>query len=80
MRLLACGVLAVAGVAVGCGGSASETPPPVEPTTNPRAPYGRTPPAPSEPAPQAQDADDADAADDGESMDPNDAGANASPE
>jgi hypothetical protein len=35
-------MLASAGVLVACGGSASETPPPLEPTSNPRAPYAQT--------------------------------------
>ena len=44
LLMLAC----TAGV-VACGGSASETPPPLEPTSNPRASYAQ----PSRPASQA---------------------------
>jgi len=48
-------VLACGGVLPGCGGSASETPPPLEPSTNPRAPYVQKE---HEPAPQPKRIDD----------------------
>lgn len=64
--VLACGV-----VLPGCGGSASETPPPMEPSTNPRAPYVQTEPASKAPQPKRvadpdAESKDPDAAGDGE--------------
>src|SRR5688572_11076832 len=65
-----CIVLACGGVGLGCGGSASETPPPLEPSTNPRAPYARTTRPSSQPAPQPQSADEPNAPAEAESADP----------
>ena len=47
-------MLACTGVVVGCGGSASETPPPLEPTSNPRASYAEPsrPVTPAAPKPK----------------------------
>ena len=62
-------VLACGGVLPGCGGSASETPPPLEPSTNPRAPYVQKDQPSNQPAPQPKRIDDPNA----ESKDPDEA-------
>lgn len=67
-------VLAGGGVLPGCGGSASETPPPLEPSTNPRAPYVQKEQSANEAAPQPKRVDDPKA----ESTDPDEASEDAS--
>lgn len=73
--IVASGVLACA--VVGCGGSASETPPPMEPSSNPRAPYGRT----AQPSSSSEEpsGDDADEASDDEPEDEGSSGAEPAP-
>ena len=69
LSLLACGALAC-GAATGCGGSASETPPPMEPSSNPSAPYAEHRRPSNMPAPQPKQIADPDASADEESSDP----------
>jgi len=68
-------VLACGGVLSGCGGSASETPPPLEPSTNPRAPYVQKEQPSKSPAAQSKRIGDPNA----ESTDP-DAASEGAPE
>ena len=78
LSLVACGALAC-GVATGCGGSASETPPPMEPSSNRSAPYAEPARPSSVPAPQPKQVADPDTSTDGESTDPSQEGEPSDP-